>query len=83
MFRSIASIFVFVKVTTGRKKRKPAEGESSVRRDGNPQFSPDCEDIKSSAWEEGLLQKPSVGSKLGHFGDGCESFGLSDVSSAE
>lgn len=52
-------------------------------RAGNPQFSPDCGDIKSSALEEGLLQEPSVGSKLGHYDDGCESFGLSDASSAE
>lgn len=54
-----------------------------MERAGNPQFSPDCGDIKSSALEEGLLQEPSVGSKLGHSDDGYESFGLSDASSAE
>lgn len=72
-------IFVFVK---GRTKREWAERQSSVQRAGNPQFSPDCGDIKSSALE-GLLQEPSVGSKLGHSDNGCESFGLSDASTAE
>lgn len=54
-----------------------------MRRDGNPQFSPDCGDIKSSVLEERLLQEPSVGSKLGHSDNGCESLGLSDASAAE
>lgn len=47
--------------------------ESRAHRPGNPQFSADRVDVKWSALEEGLLQEPSVGSKLGHSDIACES----------
>lgn len=58
-------------MTTGREKnRKSARSElkdksrkraSRRERAGNPQFSPDCADMKSRALEEGLLQEALCG----------------------